>query len=78
MEHGEGPGAARGSEERKCHRGREDTRTKSEEEWSTGKVGVTVPDTFGLFSSSTYSPRILVQCIFPIYPIILTMFLALA
>lgn len=44
MDHGEGPGAARGSEKRKCHRGREDIGSTSEEEWSPGKVGVTVPD----------------------------------
>lgn len=44
MGHGEGPGAAGGSEKRKCHRGREDFGSTSEEEWSTGKVGVTVPD----------------------------------
>lgn len=42
MDHGEGSGAARGSEKRKCHRGREDFGSTSEEEWSTGKVGVTV------------------------------------
>lgn len=44
MDHGEGSGAARGSEKRKCHRGREDFGSTSEEEWSTDKVGVTVLD----------------------------------
>lgn len=44
MDHGEGPGAAGGSEKRKCHRGREDFGSTSEEEWSTGKVGVTIAD----------------------------------
>lgn len=44
MDHGEGSGAAGGSEKRKCHRGREDFGSTSEEEWSTGKVGVTVAD----------------------------------
>lgn len=42
MDHGQGPGAARGSKERQRHRGREDPRPASQEEWSTGKVGVTV------------------------------------
>lgn len=42
MDHGQGPGAARGGEERQRHRGREDPRPASQEEWSTGKVGVTV------------------------------------
>lgn len=42
MDHGQGPGAARGSKERQRHCGREDTRSASQKEWSTGKVGVTV------------------------------------
>lgn len=50
MDHGQGPGAARGSKERQRHRGREDPRPASQEEWSTGKVGVTIarPDYFCL------------------------------
>jgi len=41
MDHGQGPGAARGSKKWQRHRGREDPRPASQEEWSTGKVGVT-------------------------------------
>lgn len=56
MDHGEGPGAARGSEKRKCHRGREDLGSTSEEEWSTGKVGVTVKQTLLFLLSAVVSP----------------------
>ncbi|KAK1121871.1 hypothetical protein K0M31_010181 [Melipona bicolor] len=44
MGHGEGPGAAGGSEKRKCHRGREDFGSTSEEEWSTGKTSRALGD----------------------------------
>jgi len=50
MDYGQGSGAARGSEERQRHRGREDPRPASQEEWSTGKVGVTVAASLTLFA----------------------------
>lgn len=46
MDHGQGSGAARSSEERQRHRGREDFGPASQEEWSIGKVGVTATSTF--------------------------------
>ncbi|OAD62385.1 hypothetical protein WN48_07062 [Eufriesea mexicana] len=44
MDHGEGSGAAGGSKKRKCHRGREDFGSTSEEEWSTSKTSRALGD----------------------------------
>lgn len=52
MDHGQGPRAARGSEKRQRHRSREDSRPACQEEWSTGKVGVTAKHAFWHFCSS--------------------------
>lgn len=55
MDHGQGSGAARGSEERQRHRGREDPRSASQKEWSTGKVGVTVASLTLLLTAACFS-----------------------
>lgn len=57
MDYGQGSGAARGSEERERHRGGEDPRPASQEEWSTGKVGVTVAAELDTFSLAAAFPH---------------------